>query len=149
MRAHCLPFAQIPHTTQLFTDFLAYSPSVRAFYPRSPQCAEWIKEESSKISYDPDRRARVWEILSGQNKSWGASAKTVSNLDRLRRGAFAVVTGQQVGLFGGTRQLSGGSQREPKPLERERRIRLAPERFFVKRKCPWYLAAISPRVAKL
>jgi bacillithiol synthase len=101
VRAHCLPFAQIPHTTQLFTDFLAYSPSVRAFYPRSPQCAEWIKEESSKISYDPDRRACVSEILSRQNKSWGASAKTVSNLDRLRKGAFAVVTGQQVGLFGG------------------------------------------------
>src|SRR5438270_6443727 len=101
VRAHCLPFAQIPHTTQLFTDFLAYSPSVRAFYPRSPQCAEWIKEESSRISYDPDRRACVSEILSRQNRSWGASAKTVSNLDRLRRGAFAVVTGQQVGLFGG------------------------------------------------
>jgi len=31
----------------------------------------------------------------------GASAKTLANIERLRRGALAAVTGQQVGLFGG------------------------------------------------
>lgn len=101
MKAHCLPFTQIPHTTALFTDFLNYSPSIRSFYPRSPQFTEWMKEEASKISYDADRRAAVSEILARQNKSWGASDKTLGNLARLRNGAAAVVTGQQVGLFGG------------------------------------------------
>ena len=101
MKAHCLPFTQIPHTTPLFTDFLNYSPSIRSFYPRSPQFAEWMKEEASKISYGAERRAAVSEILARQNKSWGASDKTLANLERLRRGAAAVVTGQQVGLFGG------------------------------------------------
>ena len=101
MKSHCLPFSQIPHTTRLFSDFLAYSPNVQPFYPRSPYFAEWMKEEAANISYDDDRRARVSAILERQNQSWGASAKTLNNLERLRKGAAAVVTGQQVGLFGG------------------------------------------------
>lgn len=101
MKAHCLPFSQIPHTTRLFTDFLAYPPKVQPFYPRSPYFAEWAKEEAASISYDASRRERVAGILERQNKSWDASPKTLANLDRLRKGAAAVVTGQQVGLFGG------------------------------------------------
>ena len=101
MKAHCLPFSQIPHTTRLFADFLAYSSNVQPFYPRSPYFAEWMKEEAGKISYDDPRRQQVARILQRQNESWGASAKTLSNLERLRQGAAAVVTGQQVGLFGG------------------------------------------------
>ena len=101
MKAHCLPFSQIPHTTRLFADFLAYSPPVQIFYPRPPHFAEWVREEASTISYDPSRRKRVAEILERQSKERNASAKTLANLDRLRQGAAAVVTGQQVGLFGG------------------------------------------------
>lgn len=101
MKAHCLPFTQIPHTTRLFADFLTYTPSIQPFYPRSPRFAEWMKDEASKISYDSTRRAKVVDILERQNHSWGASHKAFSNLERLRRGACGVVTGQQVGLFGG------------------------------------------------
>ena len=101
MKAHCLPFSQIPHTTRLFADFLAYSPNVQPFYPRSPYFADWMKEEAARISYDDARRAQVTAILKQQNQSWGASARTLSNLERLGKGAAAVVTGQQVGLFGG------------------------------------------------
>jgi bacillithiol synthase len=101
VKAECLPFSQIPHTSRLFTDFLSYASSVRPFYPRSPQFSEWFREEAAKISYDPSRRERVTAILEQQNKSWGASSNTLENLGRLRKGAVAVVTGQQVGLFGG------------------------------------------------
>lgn len=101
MKTHCLPFSQIPHSTRLFLDLLAYAPQVQSFYPRSPQFSEWLKEEAGRISYDSSRRERVAEILDHQNKSWNASQKTLANIDRLRRGAAAVVTGQQVGLFGG------------------------------------------------
>jgi bacillithiol biosynthesis cysteine-adding enzyme BshC len=101
VKAHCLPFTQIPHTTRLFADFLAYSSNVQPFYPRSPYFAEWMKEEAANISYDDGRRTKVAAILERQNKSWDASPKTLSNLERLRKGAAAVVTGQQVGLFGG------------------------------------------------
>ncbi len=101
MKAQCLPFAQIPHTTRLFTDFLAYSPSVQPFYPHSPHFSEWLKPQATTVQYDPSRRERVSAILERQNKSWDASPQTFANLARLRQGAAAIVTGQQVGLFGG------------------------------------------------
>jgi bacillithiol synthase len=101
VKAQCLPFSQIPHTTRLFIDFLAYLPSVKPFYPRSPHVGEWLKDEASALRYEPDRRQRVSAILERQNKSWNASPQTFSNIARLRAGACAVVTGQQVGLFGG------------------------------------------------
>jgi bacillithiol synthase len=101
VKAHCLPFSQIPHTTRLFLDLLTYAPQVQAFYPRSPDFHEWLNQESGRISYDASRRESVTQILERQNRSWGASEKTLANLDRLRKGAAAVLTGQQVGLFGG------------------------------------------------
>jgi len=101
VKAQCLPFGQIPHTTRLFLDFLAYSPKVQPFYPRSPYFKEWLKEEAAALHYDSSRRESVSAILNRQNKSWNASSQTLTNLERLRNGASAVVTGQQVGLFGG------------------------------------------------
>ncbi len=101
MRAQCLPFTQIPQTTRLFTDFLSYSASVRPFYPHSPHFSEWVKAQASTLQYDPARREKVSAILERQNLSLGASPQTLSNIRRFRRGAAAVVTGQQVGLFGG------------------------------------------------
>ncbi len=101
MKAQCLPFTQIPHTTRLFTDFLSYPPSVQPFYPHSPHFSEWFKAEASALKYDPARRQLVSAILERQNKSWDASPQTFTNLNRLRQGAAAIVTGQQVGVFGG------------------------------------------------
>jgi bacillithiol biosynthesis cysteine-adding enzyme BshC len=101
LKAHCLPFSQIPHTTRLFSDLLAYSPQVQRFYPHSPYFREWLQEEAGVINYDATRRAAVTAILERQSRCWGASPQTLANLERLRRGAAAIVTGQQVGLFGG------------------------------------------------
>lgn len=101
MKAQCLPFQQIPHTTRLFLDYLSYSPSVQTFYPRSPLFPEWVKEEAPRVRYDDARRRTVSDILERQNRAWGAGPKTLANIERLRRGALAAVTGQQVVLFGG------------------------------------------------
>src|SRR5712664_2908241 len=101
MKSQCLPFTQIPHTTRLFLDYLSYTPSVRSFYPRSPIFSEWVKDESESVVYDAGRRGKVSEILERQNRAWGASTKTLANIERFKRGALAAVTGQQVGLFGG------------------------------------------------
>ena len=101
MKAHCLPFSQIPHTTRLFIDLLAYSPDIRPFYPKSPIFHEWMKTEAGQVRYESSRREQVASVLERQSQSWNASAKTLANIDRLRKGAFALVTGQQVGLFGG------------------------------------------------
>jgi bacillithiol biosynthesis cysteine-adding enzyme BshC len=101
MKSQCLPFTQIPHTTRLFLDYLSYTPPVHGMYPRSPIFSEWVKEESQRVVYDGARRAKVSEILERQNRVWGASAKTLANIERLKRCALTAVTGQQVGLFGG------------------------------------------------
>jgi bacillithiol biosynthesis cysteine-adding enzyme BshC len=101
VKAQCLSFRQIPHTTQLFTDFISWSPSIQPFYCRSPHFSEWAKDETAAPSYDSDRRARVADILERQNRAWDASSKSLENIARLRGGASALVTGQQVGLFGG------------------------------------------------
>jgi bacillithiol biosynthesis cysteine-adding enzyme BshC len=101
VKAQCLPFRQIPHTTTLFIDFLSWAPSLQRFYPRPPRLAEWVKDETFALRYDPARRENIAAILERQNRAWGASAATLANIARFRGGASAVVTGQQVGLFGG------------------------------------------------
>jgi len=53
------------------------------------------------MRFDRDRRAAIAEILMKQNTGWNASPKTLENIARLKNGASAVVTGQQVALFGG------------------------------------------------
>lgn len=101
MKSHCHSFRQIPHSTRLFLDFLDFTPPVQALYPRSPRFLEWAKDEGPRISYPAERRNQVADILSRQNQAFGASAKTLANIERFRSGACAIVTGQQVGLFGG------------------------------------------------
>ena len=101
MKAHCLPFQGIPHSTRLFLDYLTYVPAVRGLYPQSPLFSEWFKDEAPHVRYDDARRRKVSDTLERQNRAWGATPKTLTNIDRLRQGALATVTGQQIGLFGG------------------------------------------------
>src|SRR6201982_1135551 len=99
VKAQCLPYAQIPHTSRLFLDFLSDFSNVQPFYPSSPYSSEWQKP--TRRNYEPQRRARRSDILARQTRAWGASEKTIVNIARLRGGASAALTGQQVGLFGG------------------------------------------------
>jgi bacillithiol biosynthesis cysteine-adding enzyme BshC len=101
MNSQCLPFRQIPHTTRLFLDYLDFTPAVQQFYSRPPRFLEWATDEVSRIQYPANRREQVAKILDRQNCNWGASSQTIENIARFRAGACAVVTGQQVGLFGG------------------------------------------------
>ena len=96
----CISFSSIPHTTRIFSGFLAYSPEIRKFFPTQPD-AENIAAFAESLPRDGNREARVADALEKQNRAWGASEQTLRNIQRLREGAFAVVTGQQVGLFGG------------------------------------------------
>jgi bacillithiol biosynthesis cysteine-adding enzyme BshC len=96
----CISFNDIPHTSNIFRDFLSYSPHIRKFYPTQPDAAH-IAAFAKTVKQDPSRQARVADALERQNRTWGASEATLQNIERLKNGAFAVVTGQQVGLFGG------------------------------------------------
>jgi bacillithiol biosynthesis cysteine-adding enzyme BshC len=101
VKTECLPYSQIPHTTQLYNDFLSYDPAIRQFYPRSPRFSEWLKNETPNARYEQKRRAAVSDVLERQNIAWGASESTLSNIARFRAGACVFVTGQQVGFLGG------------------------------------------------
>ena len=96
----CIPFSSIPHTTKLFSDFLAYSPEVRKFFPNPPDAGR-VASHASLVPHGNKLHAEVADALEKLNRGWGASEQTLANVRRLRDGAFAVVTGQQVGLFGG------------------------------------------------
>jgi bacillithiol synthase len=101
LETECLPFSSIPHTSPLFNDYLHAFDRVKRFYARPPLRQDWWADEVRKIEYPADRRQAVAAILERQNREFGAGEKTLANIQRLRDGAAAVVTGQQVGLFGG------------------------------------------------
>jgi bacillithiol biosynthesis cysteine-adding enzyme BshC len=101
VETECLPFSSIPHTSRLFEDYLHNFDLVKRFYARPPLAQDWWADEIKKINYPAERRQAVAAILERQNREFGAGEMTLANIERLREGAAAVVTGQQVGLFGG------------------------------------------------
>lgn len=100
MDCRALRLDQLPHTTKLVRDYVASSPKLESFYAHLPD-VKAIADEAKQLQFPAERRREVTDILREQNAQFGCSAKTLQNLDRLANGAVAVVSGQQVGLFGG------------------------------------------------
>jgi len=100
MECRALPFRQLPHQSKLFIQFLDNFPRVKQFYGHPPTI-QAVKKAARSLDYPRERRAEVTEILRDQNAALGAAEATRENLARLEKGAVAVVSGQQVGLFGG------------------------------------------------
>lgn len=91
-----IPVAQVG-ATPLYLAYLQHSPAVREWYPHAPLSGKLPE----RTDYPAERREQVAAILEAQNRQWAAGEATFRNLERLRQGAPAIVTGQQVGLFGG------------------------------------------------
>src|ERR1700757_3961792 len=100
MDCRALTFRELPHQPKLFLEYLDHFEKVKEFYAHSPAMAS-VTRVGRKMEYPEDRRAQVASILRKQNAALGAGAETQSNLERLEKGAVAVVSGQQVGLFSG------------------------------------------------
>src|SRR5467141_2544070 len=100
MDCHVLAFRQLPHQPKLFLEYLDRFEKVKSFYFHPPTMPA-VTRSARKLDYPGERRAEVTSILRKQNVDLGAGAETLSNLDRLEKGAVAVVSGQQVGLFSG------------------------------------------------
>jgi len=100
MDCHVLAFRQLPHQPKVFLEYLDHFQKVKSFYFHPPTMAA-VTRSARKLDYPGERRAEVTSILRKQNIDLGAGAETLSNLDRLEKGAVAVVSGQQVGLFSG------------------------------------------------
>jgi len=95
----CLPFRDVPGTSRLFLDFLSGAPQIRPFYPTSALSLDELADQARGVSSPGERRERVADVLLRQNRGWNAGPEALSNIEKLRAGACAVVSGQQVGLF--------------------------------------------------
>src|SRR5712692_6390171 len=100
MDCRSLAFRQLPHQPKLFLEFQDHFQKVKSFYFHPPTMHA-VTREARKLDYPSERRAEVTSVLREQNLDLGAGAETLTNLERLEKGAVAVVSGQQVGLFSG------------------------------------------------
>ncbi|MGD0221388.1 MAG: bacillithiol biosynthesis cysteine-adding enzyme BshC [Terriglobia bacterium] len=102
MTATCIPYTHVPHSSALLTDYLYHFDRVSHFYngsPYDPRSYRAVADQMSKLAFG---RAEIAEILTRQNRAFGCSEPTLANIQRLSEsGTFAIVTGQQVGLFSG------------------------------------------------
>ncbi len=100
MDCRALPLKQLPHQPKLFLDYLEQAKQVNPFFHSTPSLSA-IKKAARKLHFPGDRREQVTSVLREQNIKSGSGSETLKNLDRLKKGAVAIVSGQQVGLFGG------------------------------------------------
>lgn len=99
----CYPITILPHTSALFRDYIDTraakdAAALRRWYPTDPFTMGWAKHAPS---LETSHRGQLADVLKLQAETFGAGASALENIERLRNGAAAVVTGQQVGLFGG------------------------------------------------
>jgi bacillithiol biosynthesis cysteine-adding enzyme BshC len=95
MEPSCIRHTELPGTSRLFADFSYHFERVARFYRHNPHDPGSFAIAAGEIDYPDHRRAAIVRALRSQN---GES----ESLRRLSEpGTVAVVTGQQVGLFGG------------------------------------------------
>jgi len=103
MELECFPISTLPGTTALFRDYTepvasAHAADLRRWYPADPFSMHWAQ---SAPTLDQPHLARLTDALLRQTDRFDSSGAVLANIERLKNGAAAVVTGQQVGLFGG------------------------------------------------
>lgn len=96
-----IPFTEIPDSSRLFLDYISQSKELAGFYESYPSESAYptLYKKLQAINYP---RQELVDILLRQNQQFGASEQTLENIKLLENPeTVAVVTGQQVGLFGG------------------------------------------------
>jgi bacillithiol synthase len=100
MSSECFPITVLPHVSQLYRDYLAMAESpdavVRRWYGAEPFGGKWMGK--AVAVKHPEGLA---DLLEQQSVEFGSSDAAKANITKLQAGARAVVTGQQVVLFGG------------------------------------------------
>ncbi len=91
----CIRHTDLPGTSKLFADLLYNYAQVARFYAHDPFHAASYEAAAKQIQYSDDRRAAMAKALAGQNAPGDLLTRFA------QAGTVAVITGQQVGLFGG------------------------------------------------
>jgi len=92
--------SSLPHTSKLIHDYTENFSRLQNFYEHKPELHA-AEAHARQLNFPADRRREVAAILRGDNLVFGGGPETENNLRRLENGAVAIVSGQQVGLFGG------------------------------------------------
>ncbi|HXO62819.1 MAG TPA: bacillithiol biosynthesis cysteine-adding enzyme BshC [Candidatus Acidoferrales bacterium] len=100
MDCRALASHKLPHQSKLFLEYLNNFSKVQEFYAHVPKMAS-VTAVARKVEFPKERRSAVAAILRAQNAAIGAGPAVFENLSRLEKGAMAIVSGQQVGLFSG------------------------------------------------
>jgi len=95
MQVVCKRHTELPHTSKLFSDLLYRFDRVSNFYPHSPFDPKALESAASEIQFPAERRAALIEALRAQNPA-SPSLESLA-----QQGTVAILTGQQVGLYGG------------------------------------------------
>jgi bacillithiol biosynthesis cysteine-adding enzyme BshC len=96
-----IPFHQIPGQPGLFLQYIDFSRNALSYYRHSPtlEAIGEAADETRRLSFP---RCEMAGILRNQNESFGGDDSMDRAIDELAKpDCFAVVTGQQVGLFTG------------------------------------------------
>lgn len=93
--AACIRHTALPGTSRLFSDFLYRFDRVSGFYAHDPSQESSFDTAASRIDYPGERRTAMAKALAAQNPPSELLTRFA------RPGTVAVITGQQVGLFGG------------------------------------------------
>jgi bacillithiol biosynthesis cysteine-adding enzyme BshC len=101
-----IEFGELPSAaggfSKLFLEYLKNAPGTRSFFRYHFLDAGGYQAVMDQVSaHQPDRKT-LGQVLREQNSAFGSDQQTFENISLLEKpGTFAVVTGQQVGLFGG------------------------------------------------
>ena len=108
MKVDCYPISLLPRQSRLFLDYTSSHEPLAPFFTSTPWSTEWAK---SAPEFDADHRNTLADLLRDQTCTWFSEPdpsrsptvpdKTLAGIERLRHGAGAVLTGQQVALFTG------------------------------------------------
>jgi bacillithiol biosynthesis cysteine-adding enzyme BshC len=100
MDCRALASHRLPHQSKLFLDYVDKFSRVEDFYAHAPKMAA-VTRVARELKFPDERRKNVAAILREQNIRFGGGPAALENLGRLEKGAVAIVSGQQVGLFSG------------------------------------------------
>ena len=90
MTTECFSVTHLPGLSRLYLDYCAGEAAVEGWFGAAVRDRRW---QAGRTSQDAAHRAALADVLTEQNPG--------ADLESLRQGANVVVTGQQVGLFGG------------------------------------------------
>jgi len=93
---------RIPSQSRLYSEYLKQKQELRRFYPNLNALGGEFPPVGTVSDVSALQRYKtVAGILERQNRTFGAGDETFRNIEKLKQGAVAVVTGQQAILFGG------------------------------------------------